>query len=180
MKVPSLFILFFIFSCTSKTSQKTIEEPIKINKVVLSDSSWTNKLAVALNLPIIDHGVDSFELRLWSSLTMTDLQTLTILRFSDGIWHCTESRYWIDAIDEWGRNQSLIADSVLTRKITPRSPIKTIIDSLDHYEIFKIPSQQEIPNFVDRTADGISYTLELAGPNRYYKVSYRNLIAQAS
>src|SRR2546421_8363128 len=63
-----------------------------------SDHEWHQKLTDAFNLPRIDNGVDSFELRLWSLMAMTDLETITILRFKDSTWRLTETRYWKQSV----------------------------------------------------------------------------------
>ena len=159
--------------CSDNNSQKDAGNATLINKSV-NDSSWTSKLSVALNIPKIHNGVDSFELRLWSSLSMTDLQLLTTLRYSDGQWHCTESRYWIGKIDEWGKNGFPLADSVQTKKLFSMIPYESILDSLRSYNLWNKPSQHDIPNFVDNTADGMAYTLEIAGNEKFHSITYRN------
>jgi hypothetical protein len=174
MRHLAFVLSLFLIGCSDRESQNQTNDTRKKNNEVIRDSSLTTRLSTALHLPKIEKGVDSFELRLWSSLSMTDLQILTTLRFSDGLWHCTQSRYWIGAITEWGKNRSLYVDSVETRKVVPTIPYKDLLDTIRRYHITNIPSQQDIPGFVDRTADGMVYVLEIAESNKYYSITYRN------
>jgi hypothetical protein len=178
MKILVPLILILLYSCTDRASDNhNRQESVGKDKILVDSSTWAMRLmrlANTLNLPRIDKGVDSFELRLWSSLSGTDLQILTILRFSDSAWCCTESRYWVGSIDEWGKNRSLYADSVFTRRILPKTPFNIILDTLNQYELFKLPSQHEIPGFVDKTADGMNYTLEISTSQSYKVIKYRN------
>lgn len=174
MRILIFFIALALFGCSDRTSQNKSNNSTKKTETAVNDSSWTTRLSIALNLPTINRGVDSFELRLWSSLSITDIRNVIILRFSGGRWHCTESQYWVETIDEMGVNSALSADSIQTKKVLPAIPYKDLLDSIKHYEIWNIPTQQDIPDFVDRTADGMTYTLEIAQPHKYYSVTYRN------
>lgn len=173
MRVLIFWLVILMLGCSGRTSEKDAGNAGDTN-MLGNDSNWTAKRTIALNLPRINHGVDSFELRLWSSFSMLDLQSLITLRYSDGQWHYTESIYWIGKIDEWGKNMALWVDSVQTKRIFSTIPYESILDSIQRYSFWDMPSQQDIPDFVDRTADGVEYILEVAGRERYKSITYRN------
>ena len=105
---------------------------------------------------------------------ITDLKLLTTLRYSGGQWHCTETRYWIGKTDEREKNEFPSVDSVQTKKTISMISFESILDSLRNYNLWNMPSQHDIPNFADNTADGMTYTLEAADTERYHSITYRN------
>jgi hypothetical protein len=127
-----------------------------------------------LNFSQIEKGVDSFELRLWSSVATTDFNFLTILKYSDSTWHLTETRYWIENVKNYPNADLMMLDSSKTKLNFPTRSFEKIIDSIESFRIDLIPSQHQIAGFMDKTADGAYYTLEVA-TKRYYKLlSYHN------
>jgi len=128
----------------------------------------------ALNLPRIDKGVDSFELRLWCSLAMTNLTTITILRYSDSTWRLTETTYWREPPSDWSKPSTLIIDSSVTRVIAPDLSITAILDSLKGFRLDTFMTQKKIPGFRNMVGDGMSYKIEIATKGFYNLTSYDN------
>ena len=173
MRYFSLILLIVLFgSCNLKNSN------LKSGfNSIISDTAnfkWTQNKTTILNLSQINKGVDSFELRLWCSMAITDLKFVTILKFSNSNWQLTETRYWIDNINRYPNDDLMILDSSFTKKLVPRISFADIIDSINYFCLGVIPTQNKISGFIDRTADGISYTLEVASKNCYKILSYNN------
>ena len=159
-----------MYSCASRNDSTS-----KVFKSFISDSlrfSYHQNLAGALNLPRINHGVDSFELRLYSSLVLTNLEILTCLRFIDSTWYLTETRYWKDFIANYPKPDIITVDSAITKKINPAIDYSIIIDSINFFDLKNMPDQT--PQQRDRTADGMVYTIEIATKNSYRIISYHN------
>jgi len=131
-------------------------------------------LVNALSLSDISQGVDSFELRIWSSLGATDLAILTILKFVDSTWQLTETQYWISYINRYPKADKIVLDSLITKRQNPSTSFSNILDSIKHFNLDTIPNQSRIPGFRDRTADGMGYTIEFAKKDIYNLVFYHN------
>ena len=67
-----------------------------------------------------------------------------------------------------------IVDSSYTYRIVPLIPFPNILDTIKHYQLKAIPSQKDIPDFVDRVADGLSYSIELSTKDYYKLISYHS------
>ena len=131
------------------------------------------KLTDALLLSRIDSGVDSIELRIWNKSAIINLHQLTILNYKDSGWHLTRTTYWSNTV--WNLDNSKITiDSSETKQLDSKIPYTAVADTIAKYRLDTIPTQTQIPNFEDRTADGTTYVIELA-TNKYYKsLSYSN------
>jgi hypothetical protein len=173
MRVLLLIVIIILTgSCDSGSSSNS-----KSFKSFISDSLTFERhqnLTNALNLSQINQGVDSFELRLWSSLAPTDLAILTILKFIDSAWHLTETQYWISYTNKYPAPDLFILDSSTTKKQGHKVEFSALIDSIESFNLQNIPDQNKIPDFRDGTADGMYYTLEVATKTKYKIFSYHN------
>ena len=172
MKLIYIILILLFSSCKSEN----VTEERKFRQII-SDSLNYKQAKInttLLNLSDIDKGSDSIEIRLWSILAMTDLRFLTDLKYSDSTWGLTETTFW-DAFSSDNSNAKLTElDSSVTKRKRPSIDFEKIIDSINYFQIQTLPSQHEIPNFVNRAADGVSYTLEISTKDYYKIVSYDN------
>ena len=159
-----------LFSCTDKKT-KTVDS----FKTLISDTAITHRpgneidfskgQSELLNLPFIFKGVDSFELRIWSFgfWTRTDL---FVLRYSQNKWLASNYIYY---------DSENIIDTLhlITKQVANDTAIK-IKNYLIQDSIINLPSQIEIPNFRDNTADGETYYIEIATNKFYKQLSYHN------
>jgi hypothetical protein len=169
-------VIITFFSCNSTHSDSRAFQFYSDTTSIhgISAHQWHQKFTNAINLPDITKGVDSFELRLWCDLVITDLKTVTILRYTDSSWKLTETRYWVNTPNEWAKQPELIIDSLTTKRVIPKLPFFQAIDSIESYRLDTAITQRKIPNFEDRTADGMSYTIEIATKNSYRVIYYNN------
>jgi hypothetical protein len=136
-----------------------------------------------LNLNRINKGVDSFEFRMWTG-GMMDLSRLYIIKYVDNNWFATVTDYWQRAPERGEKgytNQkypyqalNTIVDSSYTYRVVPAISFSNILDTLTHYQLNAIPSQKDIPDFVDGIADGFSYSIELSTKHYYKLMSYHS------
>jgi hypothetical protein len=131
-------------------SQQTYNPEIRATKLQIQSKE--------LDLLELNKAVDSFNLRVWQT-SMISPQTAVDFAFNNKKWSATIVDFY---------NGSEIVDSFKTRdcssKITP-----ILIDQLTSYDFISIPSQDDIPNFQDKMADGVTYTIEIS-TKRFYKL----------
>ena len=188
MRHLSLYLTLILLFCSC--DETSISSASKFQKL-LPDTSTTRydyynaalNLNNELNLYRINNGVDSFEFRLWFG-GMIDPSSLYIIKCVDSTWFATVIDYW-QRVPERGEkgymNQKYpyqglhtIVDSSYTYRIVPSIPFPNILDTLKHYQLKAIPSQKDIPDFVDRVADGFSYSIELSTKDYYKLISYHS------
>ena len=129
----------------------------------LEFGKWKSKW---LNIQQIYTGVDSFEFRIWNS-GMWSPAELVILRYFDSKWivcnytHVANGKNVIDSL------------KVFCKQIDP-----TIALKIENYfiqdSILTLPSQTAIPKFIDNTADGDTYFIEIATKKFYKTLRYHN------
>ncbi len=171
MKTLLPFILFLVL-CSCHTKKPT---PVSGFRTLISDTSVTHQPGLEmefsktkselLNLPVIYKGVDSFELRIWSFGVWTR-RDLFILRYSRNQWIAANYIYY---------NQEAIVDSLhlITRQVS-NNTAAAIQNYLVQGSILQLPSQNAIPGFIDHTADGETYYVELATSQLYKQWGYHN------
>jgi hypothetical protein len=172
MKYISTILFLFFFSCQThkkEQSSPSIEKGSESLRNGVQNHFQT--ISQLLRLSEINKGVDSFEIRIWTFLIITDLRTVTILNYSNYKWDLTETRYWIT---EKPDNSTLKFDSSSTYEIIPKISFTEIYDSIKEFHLERLPYQADIPNFVDRTADGTDYFIEFAGRDYYKSLWYTN------
>jgi hypothetical protein len=181
--IPVLAILIpGVLSCRNAN----IESPKEQSFIrYVTDTSKTHKpdylsiklsnISSELNLSKIDHGVDSFEMRIWVSGIITEKDLYIIKIDSSGLYP-SQIRYF-DRYPYPGEKKftenipelfKMVVDSFTSNRVEYRIDPEKFIDSLNKMKINSIPSQEEIPGFEDNLADGLWITFEIA-TNKYYK-----------
>jgi hypothetical protein len=169
-----LIFLCFLFACNSNEHSKQSQFQMLSDTsryLGVSDHELHQRLTDALLLPRLDHGVDSFELRVWKEMAIVDLNFVTIVSFKNSSWHLSETTYWKQFTDDI-RNFKI--DSLETRWFTPKISNQAIVDSVTSFRLDTIPTQWQTPNFRNRTADGSTYVIEIATKRFYKRLSYSN------
>jgi len=161
--------LTFFCSCWTKKSN----HPTDSFKVILPDTSKSHKeyttfehlkiLDEQMNLDDIYNGVDSFEIRIWI-VSMIKPNKLFIVKQANQIITVQDFYY------EYSSDYKL---SFKSGQIQQNNSYSTLMDSLKKYDFAKLISQEEIDNFVDNIADGVTYTMEIATTKYYKLISYR-------
>lgn len=167
-----MIILVFAF-CTARY----VSKPEKVFNNLSSDTLLVQRLSeqsVALNIPQISEGVDSFELRIWHGITIATPKQLIILKYQNATCHLSLTNYWINHEWENGRPQKVVFDSSFNQSLQTPSSISRIVDSIIQFRLDTFPSQKEISNFRNRVADGMFYEIEIATPHYYKALIYNN------
>lgn len=159
-----LVTLIIFCSCSTKTKQSKDSF-----RTILPDTSKTHKVYTTFeHLKLLDeqmgldniyNGIDSFEIRLWI-VSMIKPNRLFIIKKSN------------QEVTSQDFSYDYSADNKLTfkaGKIIQNNSYPILIDSLSNYNFESLLSQDEIDNFVDSVADGVTYTMEIA-TSKYYKL----------
>jgi hypothetical protein len=156
--------IIVLLSCNSAdTTNKS--EPVKVTIVdtfKLARQKTFSDQATKLNLAQIDKGVDSFEMRIWVGSMFVE-HDLIILKYADTSWLTQKIRYYKSE------------DGVIhfkNEKIKPTITLPLLIDSLKQMHLDKLISQEQIPNFEDNVADGVTYNLEISTKGNYKLLTY--------
>ena len=173
MKYALPFSFIFFVSCHNYKNGNPSSKlhPFSANDITIKLPKYFQKLSQELLLPDISKGTDSFEIRIWRSLVITDIKTVTIVSCSNNKWHLSEIHYWIT---NKTNGSTYLVDSSSTYEILPQMSFTNIYDTIRGLHLEKIPYQRDIPNFVDITADGNSYFIEIADKNLYKTLLYIN------
>ena len=162
--ITFIIAIIVLLSCNSAdTAIKS--EPAKVAKVdtfKLARQKALSDQALKLNLTQIDKGVDSFEMRIWVGSMFVE-HDLIVLKYADTSWLTQKIRYYKSA------------DGVThfkNEKIKPTISLPLLIDSLKQMHLDKLLSQEQIPNFVDNVADGVTYNLEISTKGKYKLLTY--------
>ena len=169
MRIFLLAIIFSnFFSCNNKNS---ISQPdSNIAGLDTIDCTRQNKAkqyfseqAISLNLPSIRQNADSFELRLWISSMLVE-HCVIILVYKDSLWYSYKINYHVS---ENGGKINYVKEKVESEALT-----KSLVDSLMLIDFSNLKSQNEIKDFKDNIADGVSYNLEIATKKSYRILTY--------
>ena len=159
-----LITIVVLLSCNSPdTANKN--EPVKATRVdtsKLERQRAFSELALKLYLKPLEEGLDSFEMRIWASSMLAE-HSLVIIKHIDSSWLVQNIRYYRseDGVIHY-RNELL----------KPTISLSLLIDSIKQVRLAEIISQEEIPNFIDNVADGVTYDLEIATKNSYRLLTY--------
>ena len=166
-------LIYFTASCNPGTQadQSHNFKNLTTDSLLLQDLFAKTK---ALNLPPIDKGVDSFEIRIWHGISIATPKWLVVLRYQDSVWNLMTKSYWIRYLATDGVSGKVVLDSCFTKTLRVPFNISNLVDSIRQFRIETFPSQLEIPGFVDKVSDGLSYQIELATPKFYKAIGYRN------
>jgi hypothetical protein len=120
-------------------------------------------MSTILNLPEIERGVDSFELRIWVT-GMSLPNKLIVLKFSQNKWNAFNYAYF--------SHSDTGLDSMSVHSIAIPREIDKITPYLKQRAILDLPSQMAIPNFRDEIVDGQTCTVEIATRTFYKALQY--------
>ena len=105
---------------------------------------------------------------------MTNIATITILKFQDSVWQLTETSYWEQPVTSWNEKTKFQIDSLVTRKIVPNISFNAIMDSIEKFRLDTIPTQRKIPGFRNQVGDGMQYVIEISTKHYYERLAYDN------
>jgi hypothetical protein len=163
------FCLVLVFACSPGKLKDENNFWIFVTDTAMSHLSFNEldfslQKCVEFNLPRIDRGVDSFELRIWLSSMSTPSQFL-ILRFANSKWDF-QKYYYLNG--EYG------VDSLHAFRQDIPNGIDSLVEYLQHMEIITLPSQVPIPGFVDNISDGQTCTIEISTRKFYKAMEYQD------
>jgi len=146
-----------------------------------------------LNLPNLEMGSDSFEIRIWKQTEPWNINEIIIIKqeakkgWMEGYYY----RYWNkDAMGEFlegaGNKDyadglstnspevySLI-DSVYVKKVFPKSGWDNFLIDLKNEKFYELPTQSKIPNFKIRMDDGVVWKVEITTSSKYKYLKYQS------
>jgi hypothetical protein len=159
--------LFIIASCKPKENLLPASFEVLLPDTSKTHSSnmlfdYLRNYARQMNLPRIDTGIKGFELRIWTG-SMLDPDQMILVRKSDSGIIGQKFDY---------TSYSYNLDSYTLKENYQNKAITQLVDSLQMIDFRGMISQNEIPNFIDGIADGITYHLEVATPTYYKLVTY--------
>lgn len=169
----SILAIWLFSSCNGKTHSKqdTLFQNLSKDSVLVQHLASKAK---ALNLPQLNQGVDSFELRVWYGMAIVSPHHLVTFRYQKPNWTVSRTDYWLS--DEWtdGKPTTISFDSSVSYATQATSSAGELLKHIQLFRLDTFPDQKDIPGFDDRVGDGTFYQIELA-TSRYYKaISYRN------
>jgi hypothetical protein len=157
--------LSILLSCNSSETGN-INESVKnltVDTIKLARKKAIAEQATKLNLTPIDKGVDSFEMRIWVGNMFVE-HDLIILKYLDTSWLTQKIRYY--------QSEDGVTHFKNEKVSKPSISLQLLIDSLKEVQLDKLISQEEIPNFIDNVADGVTYHLEVATKENYNLLTY--------
>jgi hypothetical protein len=184
MRIISILTIFILSTLSCHNSNIELSKNESFARYI-TDTSKTHQpdylsielsnLCSELNLSKIDHGVDSFEMRIWIDGILSEKDLYIIKIDSSGLYP-SQIRYH-DRYPYQGEKKfdskipqilMMVVDSFKSNRVEYKIGTSNFLDSLKRMEIINIPSQEEIPVFKDNVADGFGVTLEIA-TNKFYK-----------
>ena len=115
-----------------------------------------------MNLPRINTGVKGFEIRVWTG-SMIDPDQMVLLRKSDTgtIAQRFDYKTSFDSLEHYELIQTYKSDT-----------LTQYVDSLTNFDFKAMISQNEIDDFRNNIADGITYHMEISTPTFYKLITY--------
>lgn len=138
----------------------------------------TKNLVDELNLNRLTNGVDSFELRLWTKVEVTNGGQVLIIKKINGEWTCLEYIYLEAFHGDFQRmsdlefNTSFSIDTFWVDKKQPQTSWDTFFSSIEQEKIYELPSESDIDGWENYVTDGYSYFVEFATKDKYKFYSY--------
>ena len=176
-----MWILIVSLGCNQDNKKKPMQ-------ITLPDTALTNRidhgyvysnqLRRELNLKDLRIGVDSFEFRIYEEFSLGTPDRLFIIKNENYKWKCSLYHYWTIRLEKESpmRIEEMISntfvDSCSFKNIIPLCGWNKFIDTLNHLNLFSLPSQSEINGFSDGVEDGIDFRFEVATKERYKYYSY--------
>ena len=186
-----LFLTFFtLISCKNNEHTQNpkvdfefyplIPDTASYKKTFLKEKSDENKI---FNLPDLFYGSkDSLEIRIWPWVAFDWFKNGLIFKFDGSNWVGYHyNSYTLPLIDQDGNKMIFtdlkkIGDSVfLVKQIYPICGWQKFSDSLEHFKIRTLPTQEQIKDFEQKgIRDGDAVMLEIATIKSYRRLYYSN------
>jgi len=159
-----VLIFLFVNSCTQKPSIafKTLVSDTSKSHHYVNDLSEIKRKTVLLNLAPINKGVDSFELRVWYDGYAFGTRLID-LKYDNNRWNCLEINYMGDRD---------MLDSLFAHSIKTPADIALFVKFFTSDSILQLPSQADIPHFVNNIGDGQSCQIEISTKSLYKLLNY--------
>lgn len=177
----SILLVYVCVSCHPITRPIPLKPVQPDSSVLAADNDLFAAMPLftsQLQLPSIEHGVDSFEYRLWCPVASNVINLIRI-RYDQQRWIFTETHIWSHIPDHpFRRGDTVnyllqtIVDSFHTNMLTPRIPVQTLIDSLQYFNLQEAPSNADIASSTGMVTDSWRYTFELADKVHYRIIEY--------
>ena len=185
---PLNFILLTLLtfsSCKSSSDKQTtfqadedIHRKIDTTKLFEALPNVTKKL----NMPLLQNGVDSFELRIWCPFKNGNLyseQNIITIRYFDKAWRLTQTHVWEKNPEYlFSRNDTVNhlldteIDSSKTTLLFPKDQVQAFIDSLSNFNLLNAPRQDSISKTIFPNQDGYRFIFEIATKDSYRMIDY--------
>src|SRR6188768_4240745 len=140
---------------------------------------YLNKFSDELNLQRLEDGVDSFELRFNTEISVLKcgFGQLLVIKKIENEWTCLEYHYIVNDIPFGTRDyvKDFSIDTVSIYKRHPKSGWTKLFEELEKQHIYDLPSQYDIPSWDSlgvTIADGKGYSVEFADNQRHRYYSY--------
>lgn len=132
-----------------------------------------NRAVDELNLKKLESGVDSFELRLWTKVEVTNGGQVLIIKKVNENWTCLDYSY-LESQQDFQVGQNVIdyltsfnIDSFCVKKKQPKTDWATFLKEIEKEKIYDLPSQSEISGWENKVSDGNTYYVEFANKDKY-------------
>ena len=184
-KMKRLWILILpiliLFACHHKTETNKPDFTLEIpdtSKTHFPDISYEVKKRVVdlLNLNRLENGTDSFELRLWAKVEVTNYGQIFIVKKVNKLWTCIHYsflkslKFYPNIIDGI---KKFTLDSSWVDTVKPKTDWDTFFKAIDKENIYGLPIQSDIKGWKNIVTDGFTYYVEYATKDKY-KFYYYN------
>jgi hypothetical protein len=174
--------ILILFSCQHKTDTNkqrfTLEIP-DTSKTHYPDIFYESKKKVVdeLKLNRLENGADSFELRLWANVEVTNAGQIFIIKKVKKQWTCLHYFYlkkegnWNSDIIKMATNFTIDSSWVETEH--PKTNWNSFFKAIKKENIYELPIQSDIKGWKPIVDDGFTYYVEYATRDKY-KFYYYN------
>ena len=177
MRISSILLLLLLtslFACkNNKDNTKLLLEIPDTSKTHYPDIYYeVNKRAVdQLSLNKLENGVDTFELRLWAKVEVTNGGQVFVIRKIDNQWTCTHY-YYIESEGKFNSNiftqiTNFTIDTFWVKKEKPKTSWDSFFKAVEKENIYGLPIQSDIKGFKPIVDDGFTYCIEFATKSKY-------------
>ena len=187
MKRKRILILLLILLCIVNISCKRIIKDDKPKFIIdlpdTSNKKYPNyyyetikKKTEQLMFNKLWMATDSFEIRLWAKVEVTNGGHVYVIKKINNQWVCLHY-FFIENHDYWSNLNSYInnltIDTFWVKKLQPKSNWNNFFNQIEKENIYKLPSQGDIKGWESIVEDGITYGVEIGTKNKY-KLYYYN------
>lgn len=178
-----LVIIFFL-SCKEEKSTNRNNPSLNLPKTDITHLpnnihyEVKNKIVNELILNKLENGVDSFELRLWTKIEVSNGGNILVIKKINDAWTCLEYSYLETRKDYKGEQNvigyvtSFTIDTFWVKKLQPLSDWENFLTEINKENIYELPTQSDIIGWKDIVTDGYTYNIEFATKNNYRFYTY--------